>query len=123
MSDSAIKSALLCKCPQCRKGDIFPYSAYSFKFHKINIFCPECDVRFEVEPGFFIGAMYVNYGFTVIQVLTVGVLFNVFNPEAVIWDFMTFTLLSIFIFLPITLRLSKSLYLYWFSSIKYNSNK
>ena len=30
--------------------------------------CSECQYRFEREPGFFLGAIYVNYGLTAIVV-------------------------------------------------------
>lgn len=28
--------------------------------------CPECELKFEREPGYFLGAMYVSYGIGVI---------------------------------------------------------
>ena len=31
--------------------------------------CPSCGLRFEREPGYFVGAMYVNYGLTVLLVI------------------------------------------------------
>ena len=33
--------------------------------------CPECDLKLEREPGFFLGAIYFNYGVTAILVLIV----------------------------------------------------
>jgi hypothetical protein len=30
--------------------------------------CPHCDVKFEREPGFFLGSIYINYGLTALIV-------------------------------------------------------
>jgi hypothetical protein len=45
--------------------------------------CPSCGVKFEREPGFFLGSIYVNYGLTsLIVVITYPVLlFGGFVPE------------------------------------------
>jgi hypothetical protein len=32
--------------------------------------CPRCRLRFEREPGYFIGAIYINYGVTVVMALS-----------------------------------------------------
>ena len=31
----------------------------------MRVRCPACDLRFEREPGYFVGAIYLNYGVTV----------------------------------------------------------
>ena len=71
-----------CKCPQCREGDVFSHPAYNlFKFSHMNERCPVCEVRLEPEPGFYQGAMYVSYGFSVIALVVIGViLYYTLNP-------------------------------------------
>ena len=32
---------------------------------KMNLDCSNCGFKFEREPGYFVGAMYINYGATV----------------------------------------------------------
>ena len=34
----------------------------------MNERCPQCGVKFEREPGFFLGSIYVNYGLTALIV-------------------------------------------------------
>lgn len=56
-------STLSNTCPRCHKGKIFqnsnPYVFNAmFKMHKN---CPNCQVSFQREPGFYYGAMYVSY--------------------------------------------------------------
>lgn len=47
------------KCPRCGGGPVF------FGFFKMHPECPRCHLRFEREQGFFVGAIYLNYGATV----------------------------------------------------------
>jgi hypothetical protein len=81
--------------------------------------CPSCGLRYEMEPGFFQGAMYVSYAFGV--ALSVGiVLINVligFNP---IYYFISNTL-ALLVFAPLLFRWSRALYLNIF--IKYDKNR
>src|SRR5437764_919989 len=49
------------RCPRCRTGKIFRGSAF-LGFPKMNERCPVCQLRFEREAGYFLGAMYVSYG-------------------------------------------------------------
>lgn len=55
------------KCPRCHEGDFFitknPYNLK--KFDKMHERCNVCNEKFDKEPGFFYGAMYVNYALTV----------------------------------------------------------
>ncbi len=120
-SSSGLISAIQCKCPVCRTGKLFPHSAYSSKFYVINASCPHCNQDLRIEPGFYIGAMYVNYGFTVAQVIGIGVILNLLMEEVSIMTILVAILSSTFVFLPLTFRLSKSLYLYWFSGLKYKA--
>lgn len=48
------------KCPRCGRGPVF------FGFFKMHAECPRCRLRFEREQGFFVGAIYLNYGATVV---------------------------------------------------------
>ena len=47
------------KCPRCGAGDLFQ------TYFKMFACCPRCDLKFERESGYFVGAMYLNYGATV----------------------------------------------------------
>jgi uncharacterized protein (DUF983 family) len=51
------------KCPRCHKGKVFENSnPYSFKKpFEMEDSCSECDLKYEREPGFFYGALYVSY--------------------------------------------------------------
>jgi uncharacterized protein (DUF983 family) len=47
------------RCPRCRKGRVFSGLV------RMNPACPECGLRFEREPGYFLGAMYFSYALAV----------------------------------------------------------
>lgn len=58
---SALGSMLRQRCPRCRMGSIFRYSIFR-GFPKMNERCGVCDLKFEREQGYFLGAMYISYG-------------------------------------------------------------
>jgi len=51
--------ALRLRCPRCGRSRL-----YSGLF-RMREACPACGLRYERESGYFIGAIYVNYAFTV----------------------------------------------------------
>ncbi len=108
------------RCPHCREGKIFKHdSLLPGRFSVLNEYCPNCGVQFEQEPGFFFGAMYVQYAFSVAIVVTVGLgLYHLFgNPE--MWVYLTAIITINLLTVPITFRLSKVLYLFLFGPISY----
>ena len=77
---SAFKSFLNCKCPRCRKGQVFHFPIYRIdKLLLTNDNCPECDVKFEQETGFYWSAMYISYGLSTGLVLFIGLLMVVYD--------------------------------------------
>lgn len=57
---SAIHGILRALCPRCRAGKIFRRSVWLFPGMYER--CPACQLRFEREQGYFLGAMYIGYG-------------------------------------------------------------
>jgi uncharacterized protein (DUF983 family) len=47
------------RCPRCGGGDLYPTW-----FHMVER-CPTCGIRFEREPGFFVGAYLVNFAIAI----------------------------------------------------------
>ena len=52
------------KCPKCRKGDLF-VAPFDFK-KPLNMHetCTHCQQKFEPEPGYYFGAMFISYIWT-----------------------------------------------------------
>lgn len=87
-------AGLLCQlCPRCRTGKIFLTSVFRI-FPRMHKSCPVCGLKFEREPGYFLGAMYFSYGIGVVVIsllaLIVWALFGWDLPECVAVGFLLF---------------------------------
>lgn len=58
---STLRDILYQRCPRCRVGEIFHHSIF-LGFPKMHESCSICHLRYEREPGYFLGAMYISYG-------------------------------------------------------------
>jgi uncharacterized protein (DUF983 family) len=69
--------ALRLQCPLCGRGKLFR------GWLAMHTECPVCGVKFEREPGFFLGSIYINYGLTVLIVAIAFpvLLFNKIVPK------------------------------------------
>jgi uncharacterized protein (DUF983 family) len=105
------------RCPRCREGYIFKYPLSHFrKFSEMNTSCSACEASFEPEPGFYFGAMYVSYGFTIgLFILIWAVLHFFFDPPD--WVYVLFITAAAAVFMPISFRYSRILFLYWFGGL------
>jgi uncharacterized protein (DUF983 family) len=114
---------LQCKCPKCQSGDMFKYPSTDLKrFMQMHEFCPACGLRFEIEPGFFWGAMYVSYALTTgLMLVTCGILLWGFNDPA-LWVYMVSIISIVLISLPWTFRYSRMLMIYLFSPVRFDKN-
>jgi len=61
-----ISRGLMNRCPNCGGAHLFKDGT----LFQLNKECPACRLRFEKDEGFFLGAMALNYGVTVIVFLT-----------------------------------------------------
>jgi uncharacterized protein (DUF983 family) len=59
---SKLYSILHQKCPRCHEGDMFETSSFAFKksFDMLPA-CPHCGQRYNLETGFYYGAMFLSY--------------------------------------------------------------
>jgi len=69
---SALAGMLQQRCPRCRSGNIFRKSL--FLFPGMHERCPACDLKFEREPGYFLGAMYIGYGLALVTIAILSLL-------------------------------------------------
>lgn len=56
------------RCPRCRQGRIFRKPVYRAPLAMFDS-CGVCGLKYEREPGYFLGAMYVSYGLSIPPVL------------------------------------------------------
>ncbi len=70
------------KCPRCQEGDFFVSHPYNLsKAGDLHESCSNCGLKYEAEPGFYYGAMYVAYALTVALFVTIWVSFILFLPS------------------------------------------
>lgn len=105
------------KCPRCHEGDFFLYGFTWIpnKITKLHKNCPNCQLKYMIEPSFFYGAMYVNYAITVgISILVFLVSRLVFNLTLLQSFFVIFV--ALIVLAPFNLRLSRILWINMFVS-------
>lgn len=105
------------KCPQCRKGDLFTHSAYSGKHSEMPERCPHCGQKYEIETGFFWGAMYVAYALVCAIFIFYLILFLVFDLKWYVAG--GAYVATVILLIPINVRYSRALLLYTFASISF----
>lgn len=81
--------------------------------------CPSCGVRLEPEPGFYQGAMYVGYAFTVAMLVIIGIiLYFLGDPSE--WVYIGVIIGIMILLAPLNYRYSRIVYLYLFGGIEYD---
>lgn len=110
---STFRAALQCKCPKCRKGNMFANSTYSLRGQKSFTNCPYCNFQFEIEPGYFYVAMFVSYAMNVAQMVTVAVGTYILTGSESPWLYIVLLLGSAFLLSPFNYRYSRVILLYW----------
>lgn len=103
------------KCPRCHEGDFFE-SSFTFhpkKITQLHKNCSSCGLKYMLEPSFFYGAMYVNYGLTTALSIAVFVIAKLFLGLSLLQTFIAI-IVALFLLLPLVLRLSRILWINMF---------
>ena len=93
-------------CPRCFSGEIFRARLTTYER------CPFCDLKFEREPGYFIGAMYFSYAMSLPS--GAALLFAIWFGSG--WTFGISMLATMMIYLPFVpsiFRYSRVLWLHF----------
>lgn len=106
-------SILNSKCPKCHEGDVYvSKNPYQIKdFGKALEKCPHCNFKYEKEPGFFYGAMYVSYALTVAISVAISVAIYVLIPSPPYWAYIIGIISGLVFLMPISFRLSRTIWL------------
>jgi uncharacterized protein (DUF983 family) len=89
------------RCPRCRLGAIFQHSIFR-GFPKMCERCSVCDLKFQREEGYFLGAMYISFGLAVVVITLIAVLLWVITG----WWITKDTLWAVVLFLPLAPSIS-----------------
>ena len=108
------------KCPRCRKGDIYETSMFSYKYSRMYSHCEYCNLKYEIEPGFFWAAMYVSYVLIVAELVTAGIIaFMIFDTSQE-WSIIGVTISPVILLFTFNFRYARTMLLHFLSPIKYD---
>jgi uncharacterized protein (DUF983 family) len=118
LKHNRIANALRWKCPHCHEGDLYKTSVFE-GIYNMPKECPKCKQDFELEPGFYWGAMYIGYALSSGYMLSgFAILIFVFGLS-VNQSFITLIAIGVLL-VPIMARTSRAL---WISMhVKYDKN-
>ena len=111
-------SIVKCKCPRCMEGDLFVNkNMYSMKgMFDMPERCPVCGQDFQIEPGFYLGAMWVSY--PIVIALIIG--FIAFGHWVLGLHMLTsfmFATVILMLLSPPLIRYSRAIYLNIFAEV------
>ncbi len=119
---SRLYSILHLKCPRCHEGSLFTYKTYSRRFAVMPEKCPVCHLQYQPEPAFYTGAMYVSYALQVALFAIIYMVLRLFsNPDIKIYLVAMIT--APLLLVPVTLRLSRAIYIHLFYTYQPDWNK
>ena len=113
---SKLYSILTGTCPQCQKESMYVDQnlLHLNNLLKMNERCSNCGLKYQIEPSFFFGSMYVSYGLNVaIGIITFIVYFQ-FDRD-MLNSFISIIIVLILAF-PFVMRLSRNIYINFFVS-------
>ncbi len=108
------------RCPQCREGKLFISKAYNLrKFLLMKKVCDTCGARFEKEPRFYDGSMYISYAMSVGLFLMSALIINSTIEDANENTYLIAIISEVILLYPLMYRYSRVLFLYSFGGLKY----
>ena len=114
---SKLNSILTGTCPRCQNESMYlDKNPLRFsKLIKMNEKCSHCDLRYEIEPSFFYGAMYVSYGLNVALGIAAFIVSYLIFESSIKVAFITILASNVVLF-PLVLRWSRNIYINIFVS-------
>ena len=114
---SKLNSILTGSCPKCQNESMYvdKNPLHLGKVLKMKENCSHCGLKYQIEPSFFYGAMYVSYGLTVGIGVAAFIISKVIIGLELTQSFIAI-IVSLVALMPITARLSRNIYINMFVS-------
>jgi len=114
---SKLNSIITGSCPKCQKESMYEDKnpLHLSKVLKMNDYCSHCGFKYQIEPSFFYGAMYVSYALNVAVGVAAFIVSFVFFNTTIEQSFLAIIITLVILF-PFVLRLSRNLYINMFVS-------
>ena len=120
---SKLNSILTGTCPKCQNESMYcdQNMLHLDKILKMNENCSNCGLKYQIEPSFFYGAMYVSYGLNVaIGIAAFIISFVIFGASLKV-AFIAI-IAAIVLSFPFVLRWSRNIYINMFVSYDSKTN-
>jgi uncharacterized protein (DUF983 family) len=120
---SKLYSILTGTCPKCQNESMYldKNPLHFNKILKMNENCSHCGLKYQIEPSFFYGAMYVSYGLNVaVGIAAFIISFLIFSSSLKV-AFISI-IASLIASFPFVLRLSRNIYINMFVSYDPKTN-
>lgn len=95
------------RCPRCCEGKIYAHGM------QMNDRCPHCNLLFEREPGYFLGALYISYGIASIFLLLGLWLFSSIFPDLDLGWVVLIAIACFIPFVPIVTRYARVVWIFY----------
>jgi uncharacterized protein (DUF983 family) len=112
---SKLNSIMKGTCPKCQKESMYVNkNPYVFKdVLKMHEKCSSCGLKYQIEPSFFYGAMYVSYGLSV-ALGVAGFIIGKLILELSLVNTLILMILTLILLYPFLLRFSRNIWINFF---------
>jgi uncharacterized protein (DUF983 family) len=120
---SKVNSILTGSCPKCQNENMYvdanPY--HLGKVLKMHENCSHCGLKYQIEPSFFYGAMYVSYAVNVALGVATFIIAKMFIGLDLVQSFAAI-IGSLVVLYPLVLRISRNIYINLFVDYEPTTN-
>lgn len=101
------------KCPKCSKGNLFTKKGLIVYSDMLEMpeKCSHCGLKYELEPGFWLGALWTSYPIVILIEFPFLIL-AILADRANVWIWFTCMIGSLALAYPIMLRLGRSAWIH-----------
>lgn len=113
LSSNLLSSCLNMTCPQCRATRMFKKPGFFvyFKTFEMHANCGKCGLKFELEPGFWYGALWASYPLLIIIEFPF-LLMSLFKSWGNYWSPLVIMAIVFIILWPTFIRLGRSIWVH-----------
>ena len=114
---SKLNSILTGSCPRCQNESMYldKNPLHLSKILKMNEKCSHCGLKYQIEPSFFYGAMYVSYGLNVALSIAAFIVSYVIFKTSIKVSLISILVSNVVLF-PFVLRWARNIYINMFVS-------
>ena len=107
-----IFSILKMRCPRCNKGRFYESHPYNLKkIGEVKKECNNCNLKYDMEPGFFQGSYYVSYGLGVALFVAIFILKMLILPDLAYLSTLILMVVVLLVLAPLLFALSKIIWI------------